>query len=58
MFCKHYWHRDIPKYMESEAEKLAKIGLVPNTYTSFISTLATFYRCKKCGKVKRFIIRG
>lgn len=55
LFCKHSWIIIDKTVQDSEVDQLTKIGLQPNTHSSFSKRITIILACNKCGKLQRFV---
>lgn len=60
MFCKHEWQKVNQFETESVMDIVHKIRASTSNAGSsaFVKKYITDYTCKKCGKLKRFIVKN
>jgi hypothetical protein len=58
LFCNHNYELINQCLMESEFDMIVRSGMVPTTWTDQCRKLITDFKCTKCGKIKRKIVKN
>ncbi len=58
LFCNHDYELLIDFEMKSSFEIILDSGKIPTTFDNTKRTHVTDYKCKKCGNLKRFIVKN